>query len=113
VRQNLQGWPDNDWVPRPDVPAVVRGKAESLLVAGSSGRAEQTMVCFLPGGMEIALLVNSPVGAPTVSLQNLVLQAVLDNLVPIFELVTPERHIDFGRTRVSEESHAFPVLAHP
>jgi CubicO group peptidase (beta-lactamase class C family) len=79
----------------------------------STGRAEQTMACFLPGGMELALLVNSPVGAPAVSLQNLVLQAFLDHLVPIFELVTPERHVTFGRTRVDERVHPFPVLVQP
>jgi CubicO group peptidase (beta-lactamase class C family) len=80
---------------------------------GSTGRAEQAMVCFLPGGMELALLVNSPVGAPTVSLQNLVLQAFLDHLEPIFELVTPERHLSFGRTRVDERRRPFPVLVQP
>lgn len=48
---------------------------------GNGGRTEQSVAFFWPGGMELALFVNSPIGAaPGASLRNLVRDSFLSSL---------------------------------
>lgn len=63
--------------------------AKNGLWEDGGGHVEQGVLFYLPGNMELAVLVNSPVGTPAQFLYSVVAGAYTSNIVPVLQPLGP------------------------